>query len=178
MKPGKAGSANATAALLSVLLVSISCGPASESLTPARRDAIRDSVETFLDLWEARAEALDVEGMAALYSGDEAFRWIEDGSVRYRSREDVRESLRGLEGQLTGLDFRWEGLRIDPVGPGAAVVTGSFIQALQLGERGSFEFRGVVSALVRHEAEGWRFLVGHASTLREGDGEERNERPG
>lgn len=153
--------------LVSVLLLSASCMPSSEDLSPERRQAIRDSVGTFLDDWVDRIEALDVDGIAGFYSADEAFRWIEDGRVRYRSRDEVGASLGGLEAQLSGLDFRWESRRIDPVGPGAAVVTGIFDQTFEFRGGGGFGFRGAVSAVVRHEPGGWRFLVGHTSTAPE-----------
>jgi hypothetical protein len=54
-------------------------------------------------------------------------------------------------------------LQIDPVGPGAAMVTALFETTFADSAGPRFRFGGALSLLWTHEADGWRIRSGHSS---------------
>lgn len=152
---------------LAVVLVGTACGeqPAT-ALSEERAAAIRDSVHDLLSEYSSRVERGDWEGVAALYSDDPAFVWVEDGRVVYASAAEVRESLARMAGVFASARTEFESPRVTPLAPGLATIAGRFQHAFTMVDDGELELQGAMTATVVHEEGGWRFLSGHTSTAR------------
>lgn len=142
------------------------CAPApASSFTAAHKAAVVDSVKAMLDAWHAAFAALDFDRVASFYSTDSAFRWIEDGQLRYRSNAAILKEMRAVKPTLKSLDFTLGDLQISPLAPGVAIVTSQFEQKMTDTAGKTFGFAGAMSFTVVHADSGWRFLVGHASII-------------
>lgn len=102
------------------------------------------------------------EAAGDFYSDSPAFRFYENGELRYESADDVRAALAdlGLGAQLT---TEYSDTDIEPLAPGLAQVRSRFESTLR-GEDGSeISYGGAVTMLWVHERGGWRILSGHSS---------------
>lgn len=102
------------------------------------------------------------DSLAVLYSPSTAFRFLESGSIRYGSRAAVRAALTAAPAG-THITTNYRDLQIDPVAPGAAMVTALFETTFADSSGPRFRFSGALSLLWTHEAEGWRIRSGHSS---------------
>lgn len=132
----------------------------------ARRAAITDSVRATLDDFAAAMEVGDWERLAEFYADDPRFRWLEDGRVRYDSKQAIVASLGEAGGSFTHGTLEYTEVEITPLAPGLAAFSARFEQRLVGSDGGGFSFRGVLGATLVHGPAGWRFLHGHTSTSR------------
>jgi ketosteroid isomerase-like protein len=146
--------------------LALACRPAPARLSAEHARAIVDSVRaTFAD-YAGRLNARDIDSVARFYSADSGFVWLEDGQVRYRSRDSIRVALAGL------LAFRNVRISIDSpavtaLGPGAAAISATFDQALVDSAGGGAGFVGAMTIAARHTPAGWKWIAGHTSVRRE-----------
>jgi hypothetical protein len=150
-------------ALALIAMVS-GCSPPAR-LTPAHRSAIIDSVGTMLADFRAAAGSLDSDSVARFYVSDSTFRWIEDGVIRYTSRDQIAAAYRGMVGSVTATRLLYDGTVITPLAPGVAAVATGFAQQFTMRNGLSGGFAGAVTAVVVHRAAGWQFLQGHTSSV-------------
>ena len=152
-----------TAACLA-LCASLGCQPDMDAggLSEAHAAAIRDSVSTALDAFRELGSGPDPTAAARFYSESPAFRFYENGALRYESAADVRAALRGL-GPAMRITTEYSGIDIVALAPGIALVRSLFESTVQ-GEGGSaFTYGGAMTTVWVHEADGWRILSGHTS---------------
>ncbi len=136
----------------------------ASALPPAAADSVRAEVAAFLEAYRARTEALDVEGLADMYSSSPEFYWVEVGRRTYESADEIREGLRGLTTQVDDIAVRVDEVRVTPITRSAAAVTMRFRERMSGPDMPEFSFSGVITAVVVGEGGAWRFLVGHATT--------------
>ncbi len=156
----------ASGGLLVATLLLAACGAGvrpSSTLSAADGAAISDSVSRLVAAWREAVVARDTVALATFYSTDAAFRWIEDGEVRYRSATELAEAWRGTVQGVAAMDLLLDQLVITPVGPGAAVVTTAFTQKVTDTAGRSGGFTGATSLVAVSTPDGWRFLTGHTS---------------
>jgi len=134
------------------------------AFTAAHRSAIVDSVNTMLTAFRQAAGSLDPDSVARFYVTDSTFRWIEDGVIRYTSRDQIAAAYRGVVGTVTATRLLYDGTVITPLAPGVASVVTGFAQQFTMRDGLSGGFAGAVTAVVVHRAEGWQFLSGHTSS--------------
>lgn len=132
--------------------------------TAAHRAAIVDSVTDMLTAFRAAAGSLDPDSLSRFYVADSTFRWIEDGAVRYTSRDDIAAAVRGLRGSVQRSRLLYDGTVITPLAPGIASVVTGFAQQFTMADGSQGGFAGAMTAVVVHRAEGWQFLGGHTSS--------------
>lgn len=144
------------------VLLAAACRPGAVPLTETRAAAIRDSVTVAMERFREVGASTDREAIAAFYSESPAFRFYENGTLRYRSAADVRA---GLEGLAPGMRITTEYTDTDIVAlaPGLAQVRTRFESTVR-GEDGfEFNYGGAATMLWAHEPGGWRILSGHTS---------------
>ncbi len=153
-----------------LLLMLAGCTAAEPEFTASHRAAIVDSVEATLDAFSAAVATMDADSIAAFYAADSAFRWIEDGSVRYRSRDDIATALREAAPFMRNVVLLYDGTVVTPLAPGVASLVTGFAQRFTnpAGETGGFA--GAITAVMVHREGRWQFLSGHTSSLARGRG--------
>ncbi len=141
--------------------------PAPPQFTAAHRAAIEDSVRSMLETYREAVNAGDWEGVASYYGDDDRFHWIEDGEVRYRTKEEVRQALLSLGGFFSSVRLTVTETRVTPLAPGIAHVATMFEQELVPSGGEPVGFSGALTVLALHTPEGWKLVSGHTSTVRE-----------
>ncbi len=139
-------------------------GATPAGVSSATADSVRAEVGGFLDAYRARTQALDVEGLAEMYSSSPDFYWVEVGRRTYESADEIREGLRGLTTQVDDIAVTVDEVRVTPITRNAAAVTMRFQERMSGPDMPEFSFSGVITAVVVRESGAWRFLVGHATT--------------
>ena len=131
-------------------------------LSEAHAAAIRDSVSSALDAFRELGSGPDPTAAARFYSESPAFRFYENGALRYESAADVRAALEGV-GAGMRITTEYSDTDIAALAPGLALVRSLFESTLQ-GEGGfALTYGGAMTTVWIHEADGWRILSGHTS---------------
>ena len=151
--------------ILAAALAAITGCARPADLTPSHRAAIIDSVGTMLAAFRAAADSLDPDSVASFYVPDSTFRWIEDGVIRYTSRDEIAAAYRGVVGTVTATRLLYDGTVITPLAPGVAAVVAGFAQQFTMRDGMQGGFAGAITAVVVHRPAGWQFLQGHTSSV-------------
>lgn len=153
---------------LSPLLLLAACTAAPSApapFGPAERAATVDSVQAMLEEWRTSVGVMDVERIASFYSTDSAFRWIEDGAKRYLSQQEIGDAIRETRGTMASMELTLVEPEITPLAPGVAAVSTGFTQKFTDSSGVTGGFAGVITMTVVRADSGWRFLVGHTSSI-------------
>lgn len=144
------------------LCVGFGCQPQDAGLSEARAGAIRDSVAAAMEAFREVGSGSDPAAVGVFYSESPAFRFYENGALRYESAADVRAALEGL-GPGMRITTEYSDTDIQALAPGLAQVRALFESTLR-GEGGfKFTYGGAVTILWAREPGGWRILSGHSS---------------
>lgn len=138
------------------------CGSDAARLTEARAAAIRDSVAAAMEVFESLGAAADWEAVGDFYADSPAFRFYENGELRYRTADDVRAALLDLPPGMR-VSTEYSDTNIAVLGPGLAHVRARFESTFSSPDGSGFSFGGAVTMLWVHETGGWRILSGHSS---------------
>ena len=124
--------------------------------------AIRDSVSSALEAFRELGSGSDPTVVGGFYSESPAFRFYENGTLRYASAAELRAALEGL-GPGTRITTEYSDVDIEALAPGLALVRSLFESTLH-GEGGfAFNYGGAMTTVWVHESDGWRILSGHTS---------------
>ncbi|MES2305097.1 MAG: nuclear transport factor 2 family protein [Gemmatimonadota bacterium] len=137
----------------------------TSALTPAHSAAIADSVSATLGEYRAAFAARDIDATMRFYADDPRFRWVEDGELRYSSKAEVAAALRAFVPSLKAIELSYYDPVVTPLAPGVAVVATRFAQKITDSAGVMRGFAGAMSMTLIHGDSGWRFLVGHTSSL-------------
>lgn len=148
--------------VVGVLLMGSGCGPRTAVFSDAHAAALGDSVRAMMSRFEHYSAGAHWDSLASLYSRSSSFRFLESGAIQYVSRDAIRDALTDVP-PGTHSTTTYRDLRVDPVAPGAAMVTGLFETTFADSAGPRFRFSGALSLLWKHETEGWRIRSGHSS---------------
>jgi ketosteroid isomerase-like protein len=143
----------------------VACATPAPAFTAAHRAAIVDSVRGVLEQWRSALNARDFGRAGAYYSNDSSFRWYEDGTLAYTSARALRDTIAAMSPGVKEFDFTLVDPQVTALGPGAAVVSAEFTQRITDSTGNAVGFAGALSFSVVRSDSGWRFLVGHTSSL-------------
>ena len=146
------------------LCAAAGCRPDEDpaELSEAHAVAIRDSVANALDTFRELGSGPNPTAVAGFYSESPAFRFYENGALRYESAADVRAALEGL-GPGMRVTTEYSDTDIEALAPGVALVRSLFESTLE-GEGGfAFTYGGAMTTVWVQEGDGWRILSGHTS---------------
>lgn len=119
----------------------------------------------FVKEYEVAFSSADTAAIRTLYAADNRFSWLEDGTVRYRSRNDIVDAIAEFPS-----DAAVETTLISPtfllLGPDHATISGQFESRFDLVSY-SFDLHGAVSMVVERSGDGWHIVAGHTSSLKE-----------
>jgi ketosteroid isomerase-like protein len=137
--------------------------PRSEAAPAA---GVADSVRAFM---ETVAREVTREGPAAWrrqFADDPAFFMASEGRLVFPSAEALAKGIDELTRLIAHIELRWGGdLRVDPLGPGLAMVGASYTE-VRVDTAGSrVDEAGFFTGLAEHRAEGWRLRNAHWSVI-------------
>jgi len=145
----------------------VGCAPSgSSSLTATHRAAIVDSVQTMLTAWRDAFNAKDFARAATFYSSDSAFRWFENGELKFRTAKELGDTMKAEAPAFRALEMSLVAPQITAVAPGVAEVTSNFAERITDSTGETFGLAGAISMTAVHGDSGWKFLVGHLSVVR------------
>lgn len=121
-------------------------------------------LRAFLARWNDAMTAQDAPAIRASYVADDRLRWFEDGTLRYRTREEI---LRALSQFPAGTRIETTLAEIEGEWLTAKLIQGSARFRTRVTMPGhSFEYGGVFTLVIERDGADWRFLRGHTSTSR------------
>jgi hypothetical protein len=160
--------------LLCLSLIAAACGsgggpsPSREALTPAHAAAIQDSVRTFLAAFAADVSAPPVgskarDALAPFYSPDVVVSTdlAPDEPVLVRTIDSLipPDELVALPRWIKSTRFEWGTMVITPLAPGVAMFTAKYAEIVTDTTGTATSLPGLQQGVVRHGADGWRFLA-------------------
>lgn len=150
---------------LLLLLVGGAVAAQASAQEAAPSPTVAEQIEAALERYVAAVNAADWETALSFYAADPAFFWIEDGAVRYRSRDEVAEAYAGLGQLFSSFEIGISEVRVVPLAADVATVGLSFEQTMSTESDTTYEVRGAILATMVAREGGWRFLNGHTSSL-------------
>ena len=151
--------------LAAIVLVVPACAPPGPALTAAHRAAIVDSVQTILVAWRDAFNAREFARVATFYSNDPAFRWFENGELKFRSGRELGDTMQVEAPRFRALALTLMEPQVTALAPGVAVATTAFTEKITDSTGEVTGVAGAVSMTVVHGDSGWKFLVGHTSLV-------------
>ncbi|HEY4100503.1 MAG TPA: nuclear transport factor 2 family protein [Gemmatimonadales bacterium] len=153
-------------AACAALVVALALGGCHASqFTAGHRAAERDSVAQMLDAWRGALAARDFGRAATFYSSDSAFRWFQDGELKYRSARELADTMLAMAPVVRDFGMSLIEPEITPVAPGVAIVTTNFAEKITDTTGETIGLAGALSMTAVHGDSGWRFLIGHTSSV-------------
>jgi hypothetical protein len=139
--------------------------PRRPTFSPTQASAVADSARTFL---EQVASGVTREGPAAWrrYFTDSAFFMASEGQLVFSSGAAAAQGIQALTHLIRRIELTWgDSLRIDPIGPGFAVVGASYreVRVDTAGHR--VDEAGYFTGLAEHRPVGWQLRDAHWSVL-------------
>jgi len=151
----------------SALFVSLglaACQSGGAELTTMHRDALVDSVRTFLTEYVDAVNSGSLSATIPYYADDEGFTWAEDGRLRYPSHGALVTALDSLAGTIRSVSLVVDQPKVVALTPGLAALSVTYRESITDTAGQVARFAGVLTTVVGHREGGWKFLLGHSST--------------
>jgi pimeloyl-ACP methyl ester carboxylesterase len=133
---------------------------------PAATASIVDSVRDFM---HAVAHDITAEGPAAWrreFSDSAHFFMAAEGQLVFGSSEAATQGIEGLSHMIKRITLTWgDSIRVDPLGPGLAVVGASYHEVRADTAGHTVDESGYLTGVVQHEGSSWRFRDAHWSVV-------------
>ena len=148
-------------------LILASCLTACASVSSADIEALsREEVSrAFAQFRQSIAEA-NWDEAASFYADHSSFSWVEDGEERYRSANEVKQSLKRLEDSRASVTVSYDEPKIVMLDRNLARLFSIYTMSIGDPNDGGFSRSGAFTSLMAKVDGEWRFLMGHSSTAR------------
>ncbi|MGH7523005.1 MAG: hypothetical protein ACREK8_01735 [Gemmatimonadales bacterium] len=129
-------------------LLATACQRHPTPLSADQQRLIVDSVQTMLTGWRDALDARNFTLAAKYYSNDPAFRWFEDGELKYRSGREIGDAMTAMAPAYREFTLSLIEPEITALAPGIAAVTTNFAQKMTdttgrtVGFAGALSFTG------------------------------------
>ncbi len=101
---------------------------------------------------------------AAFYADDPRFLWVEDGSIKYDTHDQIRRALEGIA-SLGEVETLYGAPRVWALNDEQVNVFVRFKTNVVTRKKGEeFSFSGAITAVMEETDAGWQFIMGHTST--------------
>jgi hypothetical protein len=151
-------------ALAAVTSTGCASRESAPDLTAAHAAAIEDSVRSFA---QAVADDVTREGPVAWrrhFAESPAFFMASEGRLVLPNSEVATRVIQELARSITRIELRWgDGLRVDPLAPGLAVLAAPYHEVRVDTARHRVEESGFFTGLVEHGTGPWRLRNAHWS---------------
>jgi uncharacterized protein (TIGR02246 family) len=149
-------------------IVVCGCGPSANtepSLT-TDADSLQEIAATLME-YKAAMSAMDWESVVGFYADDPRFYWIEDGSVKYESKDAVESAMRGMGTSLESIEMTVSDRKITLLSENTALVAATYVQRMAFEGGQEFSLAGAYTIAMERQGAAWKFLIGHSSTVKE-----------
>jgi len=136
------------------------------SLSESERMNIIENVRATLSEYVLAVNSGELHRVTEFYADDPEFRWVENGRLAYDSYASVQQAFEALQSNVGELKLQLGEPRIAPLARGAVAVTVPYAQVFVDTSGRRFETDGYITLLAVERADGWKFLLGHASQPR------------
>ena len=166
----RAGRRPALGGTIALLVAVVLCGcapspeapPAAAAVDPETTDG---EVRMLLDQWVDAFETRDPASVEKVLSDAPSFVWLEDGEVRYPTRDAILAALASFPEDLAAR-YELDEIVVRPVETGHAWVRMTTRTEIEQGGEIVSSFDGVVTMLVERASSGWRIAAAHTSNRR------------
>jgi hypothetical protein len=87
-----------------------------------------------------------------------------DGQIAFPGADSVTASVRALSRTVSAIDLEWMDLRVEPLGPGVAVIAAAYQESVTDTAGSTVAFAGYMTGVARHTPDGWRLQHLHWSS--------------
>ena len=134
------------------------------ALDVAHARALTDSVRAFAGIV---AQGVSRDGPAAwrgFFEDSPAFFMAAEGQLVFPTSDAATRAIRGLAQRIASIELRWgAGLRVDPLGPGLAVMAARYTEVRVDNAGRRVEEAGFFTGIAEHRDLGWQFRDAHWS---------------
>jgi len=152
--------------LVSVLAVLAACSPAATPpLTDQQRAAITDSVRQMAAGLAAEVSAHGYRGFPAAMDSAPGYVWAYNGFLPFTSYDSMAAWARSGPEPSRPEVFAWDSVRVEALAPGIAHFAAGYSETVTDSAERSTTERGVITGVLVHRPDGWKFANAHTSTL-------------
>jgi ketosteroid isomerase-like protein len=107
--------------------------------------------------------AADWPAVLSFYANDPRFEWIEDGEVRYASKDAIAPAFEAMVGTGSKIRYKTEPPHIAVLAPNVVNLRTKFETTIIDKDGKRFTFGGMITIDMIKTRDGWKFLRGHTS---------------
>ena len=107
--------------------------------------------------------AADWPAVLSFYADDPRFEWIEDGEVRYASRDAIAPAFEAMLATGSKIRYKAEPPRVAVLAPNVVNLRTKFETTIIDNTGKPFTFGGMITIDMIKTKDGWKFLRGHTS---------------
>jgi ketosteroid isomerase-like protein len=107
--------------------------------------------------------AADWPAVLSFYADDPRFEWIEDGEVRYASKDAIAPAFEAMVGTGSKIRYKAEPPRIAVLASNVVNLRTKFETTIIDKAGKAFTFGGMITIDMIKTKDGWKFLRGHTS---------------
>jgi len=142
------------------------CKPtAAPPLTDVRRAAVKDSVQQMAVDLAARISAHGYRGFPAAMDSAPGYVWAYNGFLPFTSFDSMAAWARSGSAPTEPEVFAWDTIRVEAIAPGVAHFAAGYSETTSDSTGTPRTERGVITGVVVHRSDGWKFVNAHTSTL-------------
>ncbi len=155
--------------LLGVIILSGCMSQRITTLNATRSAEIVVEVESFLRHYRAVYNDGDLVAIRKLYVDDERFAIYEDGELQYPTPQAIIDALTSFPPGM-GMQTTATILSVTPLADDLATASTTYETTITMPDDRTFEFGGVMTALLERGDDDWKVITAHTSSRRERGG--------
>ena len=152
--------------IVASVVVAAGCRPAGvPPLTDQQRVAIGDSVRQMAAGLASRLSDRGYAAFPGVMDSAPGYVWAYNGFIPFTSFDSMATWARSEPAPREGAVFAWDSVRVEALAPGIASFAAGYSETRADSAGRATSERGVITGVVVHRADGWRFVSAHTSTL-------------
>lgn len=155
--------------LFIILLLGLSgCTEVTQSVSD--KQALTSEIAQRLDSFVVSMNRLSEVELEDFYSDDPSFYWIEDGHLRYPSKENLLGAMTGLIQAANSTNLKILQSKTEILDQSTAMLFIEYEQSISMKSGFELDLDGAMTVLLKKEDGRWNFLTGHSSTKKQRQG--------
>lgn len=152
--------------VVAAAVLAAGCKPAAAPpLTEVQRTAIKDSVQQMAAGLAARISAHGYRAFPEAMDSSPGYVWAYNGFLPFTSFDSMAAWARSGPEPTEPEVFAWDTIRVEAIAPGIAHFAAGYSETTADSTGTPKTERGVITGVVVHRSDGWKFVNAHTSTL-------------